>query len=141
MFLCAAAQKRLTLLSPSSARYHSHRIWNISKAIICRQYLLREIMRYCVIMILWVAVGICGPARADWDAAMIARQRGDLTAAYSGFEREAQAGATDAQAVVGEMLFKGQGVPKDEAAGLQWLRRASDGGSVVAMLSYGSMAF
>jgi TPR repeat protein len=72
-------------------------------------------MRYAAHLVLSATVslitGVCGSARADWDSAMIARQRGDLAAAYSAFEQEAQGGAVDAQAVVGEMLIKGQGVP------------------------------
>src|SRR5271167_3454427 len=79
-----------------------------------------------------------GTARADWDTAMIARQHGDLAAAYQGFLQEAQAGAADAQEMVGQMLMKGQGAPKDEAAGIAWLRRAAEDGSVPGMVAFGS---
>jgi uncharacterized protein len=85
-------------------------------------------------------MALSGTARAEWDSAMVARQHGDLGAAFEGFKQEADSGAADAQDVVGEMLMKGQGVPKDQAAGVGWLRRAAEGGSVPGMLAYGSAA-
>src|SRR5581483_8203802 len=79
-------------------------------------------------------------ARADWDAAMIARAHGDFALAYGELKAEADAGAADAQAVVGEMLARGQGVPKNEQAAAEMFRRAAANGSVPGMLEYGTAA-
>lgn len=78
------------------------------------------------------------PAEAGWDRAIVAREHGDFATAYREIRPEAMAGAADAQAVLGEMLMHGQGTPRDEQAGLTWLHRSAEGGSVTGMLDYGS---
>ena len=79
-------------------------------------------------------------ARADYDAGMIARQRGDYAAAYRELKPEADAGAADAKDAIGEMLATGKGVPKDEKAAAEMFRDAAMGGSVSGMLAYGTVA-
>ena len=73
------------------------------------------------------------PVSADvFDDAMSAYNRGDYAAAASGFRTLAEQGDATAQSNLGDLYFKGQGVPQNYAEAVKWYRRAAEQGNAYA---------
>ncbi len=64
-------------------------------------------------------------AHAGLDEGIAARERGDYAAALREFRPLAEQGNADAQANLGLMYVKGQGVPHDFNNALEWYRKAA----------------
>ena len=64
------------------------------------------------------------PAQADLGAAEQAYAKGDYATALKALQPLAEAGDPAAQYRLGEMYLKGQGIKKDEAWAVTWLRRS-----------------
>jgi TPR repeat protein len=75
-------------------------------------------------------------AAADWDAAIIARQHRDFATTNREIRPDAEAGAADAQDVLGKLLLLGQGVARDDAAAAEWFRRSAENGYLGGMADY-----
>jgi TPR repeat protein len=69
------------------------------------------------------------------------RMSPDSEAALAELLDLALTGSVIAMMVVGERCYWGQGAPRNEAKGEAWLRKAADGGSQRALLSYGRILF
>src|SRR5687768_7671599 len=57
-----------------------------------------------------------------------AQERGDLAAAHEAFERAARFADKPSQAVIAEMLWKGEGVAQDRAKAYAWMDLAAERG-------------
>lgn len=73
-------------------------------------------------------------AKADFNSAVTAYDRGDYTTALREFRTLANTGMADAQYNVGFMYFNGRGVPKDLAKAAQWYRAAAEQGHAQAQV-------
>jgi len=67
-------------------------------------------------------------------AQVLVEHVGDLPAAAAYAQLAAEGGDALGQRAWGYLLSEGQGVPRDEAEGLRWTRRAADQGDPVALL-------
>ena len=65
------------------------------------------------------------PAQADLGAAEQAYAHGDYATALKALQPLAEAGDPAAQYRLGEMYLMGQGIKKDDAWAITWLRRAA----------------
>jgi len=74
------------------------------------------------------SIAFAGP----WEDGMAAYNRGDYTPAIRMFRPLAQQGNARAQAVIGAMYRKGQGVAKSSAHAFMWLSMASARGDAAA---------
>ncbi len=79
-------------------------------------------------------LGLMAPARAGWDEAEAAYQRGDYATAILEFRPLAEQGNAIAQYNLGLMYGKGQGVPQDYAEAVQWYRKAAEQGVALCSL-------
>jgi uncharacterized protein len=75
------------------------------------------------------------------DEAFAAYNTGDFETAYREALSEAQAGESWAQAMLGVMYARGQGVPRDYAEAARWYRKAAEQGQADAQLNLGWMYF
>jgi uncharacterized protein len=83
----------------------------------------------------WMAtaiVAIAVPAHADVKAGVDAASRGDYEAAIAEWRGPAQAGDADAQFNMGQSYKLGRGVPADQAAAVDWFRKAAAQGHAQA---------
>ena len=72
------------------------------------------------------------PALADYQAGMTAYRGGDFKTALSEFQVAAEAGDGEAQAALGIMYVRGEGVEKDLARAAEWLAKSAEQGHVRA---------
>ncbi|MBE03896.1 MAG: hypothetical protein CMD67_02020 [Gammaproteobacteria bacterium] len=80
-----------------------------------------------------------GSARADFDDANKAYQRGDFTTALKMYKPLAEQGIARAQTSLGVMYLRGDGVPKDYSEALKWFRLAAEQGEAFAQYSLGNI--
>ena len=99
-----------------------------------------------IILAALVGVLVCGaalslpsPAAAGFDEGVAAHERGDYATALREFRPLAERGLAEAQANLGMMFEKGQGVPQSHAEAVKWYRRSANRGSVVAQNGLGYM--
>ena len=78
-------------------------------------------------------------AAADFDKGFGAYDRGDYATALKEFRQLAEQGNASAQAQLGIMYYKGQGVPQDYVAAVSWYLKAAEQGNVVAQNNLGTM--
>ncbi len=71
--------------------------------------------------------------------ALAAYERGDYSTAYRGFRHHAERGNAKAQAALGVMYAKGEGIPRDDAEAVRWYRRGASQGLAGAQNSIGVM--
>ncbi len=76
-------------------------------------------------------------AWADYQAGLNAYRNGDYAAALKEWRPLAQEGNTDAQAHLGVLYAKGQGVPQEYQSAKRWLSRAARKGSPSAQYNLG----
>ncbi len=79
-----------------------------------------------------VILGLTAPARAGWDEAEAAYQRGDYATAIREFCPLAKQGHAKAQHNLGVMYENGQGVPQDDAEAVKWYHKAAEQGHATA---------
>ncbi len=72
-----------------------------------------------------IAVGLTIPAFAGLDDGLAAYDRGDFATAYRELAAAAAGGAPAAQYALARMYLSGEGVSRDSAEGLKWLRKAA----------------
>jgi hypothetical protein len=92
-------------------------------------------MKKLVVAGLFAAALILGPSGAlagPWEDGMTAYNRGDYVPAMALFRPLARGGNVKAQAVIGAMYRKGQGVAKSSAHAFMWLSLAAARGDAVA---------
>lgn len=77
------------------------------------------------------------PARADFDAGLVAYKRGDYAKAFAEWKPLADFGDAKAQSHVGRLYAEGKGIERDPAAAVQWYRKAADQGYASAQNSMG----
>ena len=92
----------------------------------------RAILFMVLVLIAWSS-----PARADFDSARAAYERGDFAAAFQEWGRLSRAGDPAAQYQLGQLYAEGLGTARDEAEGLRWIKHAADGGYPVAQYVVG----
>jgi uncharacterized protein len=86
-------------------------------------------------LFLWITLGdaLPGNALADsFDDVNSALSEGDYRAAYRGFKRLAQRDHPQAQYQLGMLYLSAKGVEMDVAEGVEWLKRAANGGVYLA---------
>jgi len=81
---------------------------------------------------------IQGPVPSQIDDGASALARGDDRAAFSAFERSAQAGNVEAQVWLARLYSRGQGVPQNHAEAASWYRRAAEQGSAEGQSQLGA---
>ncbi len=92
---------------------------------------------------MWLAVVVAlspGPTVADMAAARSHMLAGDHAAAAAEYKRLAEQGDGEAQASLAEMYFTGRGIDQDQEAGIEWFRRAADGGHVASQVHLGMIS-
>jgi TPR repeat protein len=90
------------------------------------------------VMILWIsfAAAFSTPAMAGFDAGLAAYNRGDYSKAFIEFRADNSA---QAKYYLSLMYERGDGIAKDPAKSLEWLRRAAKQGLDVAQANLGIM--
>jgi len=86
-----------------------------------------------------LVVAFMAPARADFQAGYAALGRSDYATALREWRPLAGRGHANSQYNLGQMYYKGLGVPQDYAEAATWFRRAADQGFVDAQLNLGAM--
>ena len=71
---------------------------------------------------------LTAPARAGWDEAGAAYERGDHATALREVRALAERGEARAQYNLGFMYKKGHGVPQDDAEAVRWYRKSAEQG-------------
>ena len=77
------------------------------------------------------------PARADFQGAAAAYNRGDYEAAFVEFKRVAETGNATAQFALGIMYENGEAVTRDVREAVRWYRKAALGGNALAQSKLG----
>ncbi len=72
-----------------------------------------------------IMIAATTPALADLDDGLAAYDRGDFATAYRELAPSAAGGAPAAQYAMARMYLSGEGVSRDSAEGLKWLRKAA----------------
>jgi TPR repeat protein len=85
-----------------------------------------------------IAIGLTTPAFAGLGDGLAAYDRGDYATAYRELGPAAAGGAPLAQYALGRMYFSGEGVSRDSAEGLKWLRKAAMAGVGPAQYQLGA---
>jgi uncharacterized protein len=85
-----------------------------------------------------IAIGLATPAFAGIDDGLAAYYRGDYTTAYREFAPAAAGGDPLAQYNLARMYLAGEGVSRDNAEGLRWLRKAAMAGVSLAQYQLGA---
>ena len=88
---------------------------------------------------LLVTVGTLPAAAQTVDAAVEAYKRGDYATALAGFQNDAEQGHATTQFNLGRMYANGEGVPKDDAEAVRWVRLAAEQGYAAAQSNLGRM--
>ena len=78
-------------------------------------------------------------AAGPWEEGYAAYQRKDYTLAVEKWRVVAQAGKAEAQSLLGQMYFFGQGVKQDYPQAITWLRLAAAQGEAKAQFKLGAM--
>jgi uncharacterized protein len=78
------------------------------------------------------------PAQANLDDGLAAYDRGDFATAYRELAPAAAGGAPAAQYALARMYLSGEGVSRDSAEGLKWLRKAALAGVGLAQYQLGA---
>jgi len=89
---------------------------------------------------LWLAL-VPGPARADYQSAVLAYETGDFRGALKEFRRLASHGHAGAEFMLGAMYFYGKGVRRNDPVAAIWFQKAAVKGNANAMLAFGSIYF
>jgi uncharacterized protein len=84
------------------------------------------------------SVGIV-TARPDAEAAMAIFDKGDYPTALRLAQPLADEGDPRAEAIVGQIYYRGRGVPQSDTEAAKWFRRAADHGNAVAQFYLGVM--
>jgi hypothetical protein len=84
------------------------------------------------------SVGI-GSSRTDFDAVNAVFQKGDYPAALRLAQPLAEEGDGRAQSIVGQIHYRGRGVPQSDTEAAKWFRRAADRGDALAQFYLGVM--
>ncbi len=84
-----------------------------------------------------IATGVTASAVAGLDDGLSAYDRGDYAAAYRELAPAAAGGAPSAQYALARMYLSGEGVARDSAQGLKWLREAATAGVGLAQYQLG----
>lgn len=84
-----------------------------------------------------IATGVTASAVAGLDDGLAAYDRGDYAAAYRELAPAAAGGAPSAQYALARMYLSGEGVARDSAQGLKWLREAATAGVGLAQYQLG----
>ena len=84
-------------------------------------------------------IGLATPSQADYQAGQAAYRLGDYATALQEFKPLAERGDARAQASLGFMYDKGQGVSQDHAEALKWYRKAAEQGEAMAQFNLGTM--
>jgi TPR repeat protein len=85
-----------------------------------------------------LAVGLTNPAFAALDDGLAAYDRGDFATAYRELAPAAAGGEPAAQYALARMYLSGEGVDRDGAEGLKWLRKAAMAGVGAAQYQLGA---
>jgi TPR repeat protein len=85
-----------------------------------------------------IAIGLTTPAFAGLDEGLAAYDRGDYETAYRELAPAAAGGAPGAQYNLARMYLSGEGVARDSAEGLKWLRKAAMAGVGPAQYQLGA---
>ena len=85
-------------------------------------------------------LGSLGALAGPWEDGMAAYNRGDYAPALQLFRPLARQGNAKAQAIIGAMYRKGQGVAKNSAHAFMWLSLASARGDVKAKAEVADMS-
>ncbi|WP_018158371.1 tetratricopeptide repeat protein [Thioalkalivibrio sp. ALE14] len=73
-----------------------------------------------------------GDADAMTDLALMLREAANAAAALPWLQAAAETGHPDAMHWIGRALVAGDGIPTDQAAGLDWIRRSAAAGHVIS---------
>src|SRR5579863_5978265 len=92
----------------------------------------------CLLLAGLFALLIAPLACAELAAGLAAYQRGDYRKAFRELDPLALGGDAIAQYTVARMYLAGQGVPRDAADGLRWLRKAAGSGLASAQYQLGA---
>lgn len=85
------------------------------------------------------AAAAAGPARADYEQAVLAYDQGRFAEALAEFQRLAERGHPGSEFMLGAMYFYGKGVRRDDAAAAIWFHKAALKGNPNAQLAFGSL--
>ena len=85
-----------------------------------------------------IMIAATTPALADLDDGLAAYDRGDFATAYRELAPAAAGGAPAAQYAMARMYLSGEGVSRDSAEGLKWLRKAALAGIGLAQYQLGA---
>jgi TPR repeat protein len=85
-----------------------------------------------------IAIAATMPAFAGLDEGLAAYDRGDYPTAFRELAPAAAEGAPMAQYNLARMYFTGEGVSRDSAEGLKWLRKAATAGVGLAQYQLGA---
>ncbi|MBM3554700.1 MAG: sel1 repeat family protein [Alphaproteobacteria bacterium] len=96
-------------------------------------------MRLVAVLILGLGLGFSLPAFADFKSADKAYKEGKVDAAFKEFLTLAEKGDDRAQYRVARMMFRGEGVLKDEKEAVRWLRRAAETNNQDAQMAMGHL--
>jgi TPR repeat protein len=94
-----------------------------------------------VLILFVLALSVSAPARAGWDEAMAAFERGDYAAALEEFRGLAEAGNPDGQIGLGVMYASGYGVAQDFVQAAHWFRFAAERGVASAQYRLGDLYY
>ena len=86
-----------------------------------------------------IATGLTMPALGGLDEGLAAYNRSDYEAAYRELAPAAAGGAPAAQYALARMYLSGEGVARDSAEGLKWLRKAAMAGVGLAQYQVGAL--
>lgn len=92
---------------------------------------------HTIVSLLFVSL-VSAYSMAGFKEGQVAYDKADYPAAMKELQPLAEKGDAKAQNLLGKMYYLGQGVPKDQAKGAQWFRKAADKGVAEAqgMLGY-----
>jgi TPR repeat protein len=92
----------------------------------------------CFILGALIATGLTTPAFAGLDDGLAAYDQGDYATAFGELDPAAAGGAPAAQYALARMYLAGEGVARDSAKGLKWLREAATNGVGLAQYQLGA---
>ncbi len=84
-------------------------------------------------------IGLATPSQADYQAGQAAYRLGDYATALQEFKPLAERGDARAQASLGFMYDRGQGVPQNHVEAAKWFRKAAEQGFAGAQYNLGFM--
>ena len=87
-------------------------------------------------LLIFVSAPVWG---ADFDRGVVAYESGDYATALQEWTPLAEQGYAAAQYNLGQMYYRGEGVPKDDKEAAKWYRRAVEQGLVEAQFNLGLM--